>query len=385
MIKKSQKTKAPTTKKPTKMVKTKNSDTIAKKEYLQILATILKEIKNTYARTTISVNKELTKLYWTIGKIISEQQEQSDWGSNFIEKLSHDLQNAFPGVAGFSRTNMFRMKAFFLAYPKNPTAVGLIEDLPVFSIPWGHNAVLLEKIKDENQRFWYAQKTIERGWSRSALEDWIQSKLHKREGKAITNFKTTLEEPHANLANQTLKDPYLFDFLTLFDDHVEHDVEQGLIDHIQKFLIELGEGFAFVGRQVHLRVGDEDYYLDLLFYHIKLRCFCVVELKNTKFKPEYAGKLNFYLSAVDDLLRQPEDKPTIGLLLCKTKDNFTVEYALRDINKPMGVAKYEANLVERLPKNFKGSLPSVEEIEAGLEKQEIIKEAKTAKSKKTAK
>jgi hypothetical protein len=184
------------------------------------------------------------------------------------------------------------------------------------------------------------------------------------------------------MVHQTLKDPYLFDFLTLFEDHVEQDVEQGLIDHIQKFLLELGEGFAFIGRQVHLHVGDEDYYIDLLFYHVKLRCYCVIELKNTKFKPEYAGKLNFYLSAVDDLLRHAEDKPTIGLLLCKTKDNFTVEYALRDINKPIGVAGYETKLVERLPKDLKSSLPSVEEIEAGLAKQEIIEEIKSTKATK---
>jgi predicted nuclease of restriction endonuclease-like (RecB) superfamily len=369
-------------KKPTGMVKAKSSSNIVRKEYLQVLSGILKEIKNTYARTTISANKELTKLYWTIGKIITEQQELNHWGSNFIEKIAQDLQTAFPGIAGFSRTNVFRMKAFFLAYPKNPTAVGLIEDLPVFSIPWGHNAVLLEKLKEENQRLWYAQKTIEKGWSRSILETWIKSNLYKREGKAITNFPNTLEQPHAQMVHQTLKDPYLFDFLTLFEDHVEQDVEQGLIDHIQKFLLELGEGFAFIGRQVHLHVGDEDYYIDLLFYHVKLRCYCVIELKNTKFKPEYAGKLNFYLSAVDDLLRHAEDKPTIGLLLCKTKDNFTVEYALRDINKPIGVAGYETKLVERLPKDLKSSLPSVEEIEAGLAKQEIIEEIKSTKATK---
>lgn len=369
-------------KKTTKAIKAKNSNDITKKEYLQVLSVILKEIKDTYNTVAISVNKEMTKLYWTIGKIIAEQQEQSSWGSNFIEKIAHDLQDAFPGIAGFSRTNVFRMKSFFLAYyPKNPTAVGLIEDLPVFSIPWGHNAVLLEKVKDTNQRLWYAQKILERGWSRSVLEDWIKSHLYKREGKAITNFQNTLQSPHAHIAHQTLKDPYIFDFLTLYDDHVEHDIEQGLIDHIQKFLLELGEGFAFVGRQVHLLVGGEDYYIDLLFYHVKLHCYCVVELKNTKFKPEYAGKLNFYLSAVDDLLRHAEDKPTIGLLLCKTKENFTVEYALRDINKPIGVAKYETKLVERLPKNLKGSLPSIEEIEAGLEKQEIIEETNLIKIK----
>ena len=237
----------------------------------------------------------------------------------------------FPGIEGFSKRNIFRMRAFYLENAIIPQAVGQLEDLPIFRIPWGHNVVLIEKIKDKNQRLWYAQQAIENGWSRSALETCIKSNLFKRQGKAITIFGNVLPTPYSSIAQQTLKDPYLFDFLTLQEEHLEQDVEQGLIDHIQKFLLELGKDFAFVGRQYHLEIDNNDYYLDLLFYHLKLRCYVVIELKNTDFKPEYTGKLNFYLSAVDDLLRHENDNQTIGLLLCKTKKNLTVEYALQGI------------------------------------------------------
>ena len=209
------------------------------------------------------------------------------------------------------------------------------------------------------------------------LEMQIESSLHKRQGKAVTNFTKTLPSPHSDMAQQSLKDPYIFDFLSLYDEYVEHDLEQGLIEHVQQFLLELGQGFAFVGRQKHLVVGDSDFYIDLLFYHLALRCYVVVELKNTAFKPEYAGQLNFYLSAVDDLLRVPDDKPTIGLLLCKTKDNIVAEYALRDINKPMGVAGFEAKILKKLPKNLKSCLPSIEEIEAELEQKGTAAKKKT--------
>lgn len=238
----------------------------------------------------------------------------------------------------------------------------------------------MHKIKNQEERFWYAQKAIENGWSRSMLETWIKSKLHLRQGKAITNFKRTLPVPHSDMAQQALKDPYLFDFLTLQEEHFERDFEQGLIDHIQKFLLELGKEFAFVGRQYHLEVDGDDYYLDLLFYHLKLRCYVVIELKSTTFKPEYAGKLNFYLSAVDDLLRHKDDNPTIGLLLCKTKKKFTVEYALRGLTKPIGVAEYETKLVASLPKNLKSSLPTIEEIEEELgKKNNLVKIKKNIK------
>lgn len=351
-------------------------------EYARTLADLKKHVQEAQIKAVFSVNKELIKLYWVIGKTIAEKKKTSDWGTKVIENLAKDLQNLFPGIEGFSLRNIFRMSAFYRAYEIVPQPVAQLETLPIFSIPWGHNAVILEKIKDNEKRFWYAQKVIAHGWSRSMLETWIENDLYSREGKAITNFKKTLPSPHSHMAQQSLKDPYVFDFLTLHGDFVEQELEQGLIDHIQKFLLELGDGFAFVARQFHLVVDDLDYYIDLLFYHIKLRCYVVVELKSVAFKPEFAGKLNFYLSAVDDLLRNPGDNPTIGLLLCKTKRDFTAEYALRDIHKPIGIARYETMLVEKLPKELKGSLPTVAEIEEELEKQQILIKQKSKRTRK---
>lgn len=341
-------------------------------EYAETLATLKQQIQEAQVKAVLAVNRELIKLYWSIGKTINEKQVASDWGSGVVEQLAKDLQKAFPGLEGFSRANIFRMQAFYAAYEKVAQLVRQLDELPVFQIPWGHNVVLLQKLKNQDDRLWYAQKAIENGWSRSMLETWIKSKLHVRAGKAVTNFARTLPSPHSDMAQQALKDPYLFDFLTLQEEHLERDVEQGLIDHIQSFLLELGKDFAFVGRQYHLEVDGDDYYIDLLFYHLKLRCYVVIELKNTAFKPEYAGKLNFYLSAIDDLLRHKDDNPTIGLLLCKTKKNFTVEYALRDVNKPIGVAEYETKLIASLPKNLKSSLPTIQEIEAEFEKLEVL-------------
>jgi len=355
--------------------------TISPKEYTQTLANLKQQIQEAQVKAIVSANEELIKLYWSIGNTISEKQETHGWGTNAIEKLAKDLQDLCPGIGGFSRANVFRMQAFYLAYAKVAQAVRLFDELPFFKIPWGHNIVLLQKLKDDKDRLWYAQKAIEHGWSRAVLEMQIESKLHNRTGKAITNFQRTLPTPHSDMAQQSLKDPYIFNFLTLQEGYVEQEVEQGLIDNIQKLLLELGKGFSFLGRQYHLEVGRKDYYIDLLFYHTKLRCYVVVELKNTDFEPEYAGKLNFYLSAVDDILRHPDDKPTIGLLLCKTKDNFTAEYALRDINKPIGVAEYTTALVEKLPKQFKSSLPTIKEIEAELEKQEVLSSGLKAKKK----
>lgn len=352
--------------------KRKTVVTISTKEYSQTLLTIKKQVQESRIKATFAANRELIKLYWSIGKTIAEKQKQSGWGSGVVERLANDLQNAFPGMGGFSRINIFRMQAFYATYEKVSQAVTQLDELPFFKIPWGHNVVLLIKMKNNNEQLWYAQKTIENGWSRSMLETWIKSDLYHREGRAITNFAQTLPVPDSDMAKQALKDPYLFDFLALRDDYLEQELEQGLIDHIQKFLLELGQGFAFVGRQKHIEIDKNDFYIDLLFYHLQLRCYVVVELKNTEFKPEYAGKLNFYLSAVDDLLRVSGDRPTIGLLLCKTKNNVVAEYALRDINKPIGVAGYEIKLVESLPKEFKSSLPTVAEIEAELEKRDFL-------------
>ncbi len=351
------------------------------KEYALTLAEIKKRVREAQVKAVLSANKELIELYWFIGETIAERQQVSGWGSNIIEKLAEDLQNEFPGLGGFSRANVFRMQAFYRAYEKVAQAVRQIGELPIFNIPWGHNVVLLQKLKDNTQRLWYAQKAINNGWSRSALESWIKSDLYQRDGKAISDFKATLPEPHSALAQQSFKDPYIFDFLTLFDDHLEQDLEQGLIDHVQKLLLEMGKGFALVGRQYHLEVEGDDYYIDLLFYHTKLKCYIVVELKARAFDPRDVGQLNFYLSAVDDLVRDGDDKPTIGLLLCKTKKNFTAEYALRDIHKPIGVAEYETEIMKKLPKDLKSKLPSIEEIETELEKHEII--AKTTRKKTT--
>ena len=269
------------------------TDTVITKEYAHVLSNLKKQIKEAQVKAALSVNKELLKLYWSIGRTIAEKQEANGWGTSVVEKLVKDLQKAFPGISGFSHRNIFRMKAFFLAYSKVPQAVAQIEDLAIFSIPWGHNAVLLEKIKDYNQRLWYAQKTIENGWSRSMLETWIKSDLFNRKGKAITNFQERLPIPQSDLAQQTLKDPYLFDFLTLQENYQERDIEKALINHIQKFLLELGHGFAFIGQQVHLEVDEKDYYIDLLFYHTKLHCYIVVELKARNLTPVIPDKLIF--------------------------------------------------------------------------------------------
>jgi len=343
------------------------------KEYAQTLADIKKHIKEAQVKAALSANKELLKLYWYIGQTIAEKQSTSNWGSSIIEKLAKDLQNSFPGLAGFSRANIFKMRAFYLAYEKVSQAVRQFDELPILNIPWGHNVIIITKAKNNEERLWYAQRTIDNGWSRNLLEMAIKSNLYKREGKAITNFKQTLPAPQSEAAQQSLKDPYLFDFLSLTAEYDERDIEQGLIDNVQKMLLELGKGFAFVGRQYHLEIGNADFYIDLLFYHYKLRCFVVVELKAREFDPRDTGQLNFYLSAVDDILRHEGDNPTIGLLLCKTKNNIIAEYALRDINKPIGVAGYETKLVKLLPKELKSSLPTIAELEAEFEKYKATK------------
>lgn len=332
------------------------------KEYKTFFAEIKEKILASQVKAALAVNQELIRLYWEIGIKIHLKQQDEGWGAKTIENLSKDLKTAFPDLQGFSPRNLKYMVHFAKEYPDF-----LIGQQPVAQIPWGHNILLLQKLKSPEERFWYAHKTIENGWSRNVLLHWLESHLHKREGKAITNFQTTLPSPQSDLACQTLKDPYCFDFLNLRQKHDEQELEEGLLNHVQKFLLELGAGFSLVGRQVHLSVGGQDFYLDLLFYHYILRCFIVVDLKTTDFKPEFAGKMNFYLSVVDDLMKHPEDKPSIGLLLCKGKNKVVAEYALRDINKPIGISQYEAALIESLQKEFKGSLPSIEQLEKELE------------------
>ena len=339
--------------------------------YAAVLEDIKKHIRTAQFRAASASSRELIELYWYIGRSIVERQKVEGWGRSIVERLASDLQKTFPGMAGFSPLNVWRMRAFYLAWTEDlqklsqPVTESEVKTLSrlVTEIPWGHNIVLVHRVKDPLARIWYGRMTVERGWSRDILVAQIESRLHDREGKALTNFRATLPAPQSDLAQQALKDPYVFDFLTLGMDARERELEQGLLDHIQKFMLEMGVGFAFVGRQVHLEVGGEDYYLDLLFYHLKLRCYVVIDLKIGGFKPEYAGKMNFYLSAVDDRLRHAADKPTIGLLLCKEKDKITVEYALRDMKKPIGVAQWRTRLIESLPKRLQGRLPTVEEIE----------------------
>lgn len=335
-------------------------------DYKNFITSLKTKIRSAQIKGAIAVNKELIKLYWDIGKDIVEKQDQEGWGSKVIEKVAQDLQNEFPGVEGFSRRNIFRMKSFYQAYEKVPQAVAQLDDLPIFSIPWGHNALILEKIKDTAERLWYASKILEHGWSRSMLTVWIENDLYHREGKAITNFKSALPSNQSDLAKQSLKDPYIFDFLELHKEHLEKEVEDGLVGHIQKFLIELGHGFAFVGQQYPIKAGKKDLYIDLLFYHLKLRCYVVIELKGGEFDSRDAGQMSAYLSAVDDQLRHENDQPSIGIILCKTKDNIFAEYVLRNFNRPIGVAEFEVKIVEKLPNELKSSLPTVKEIEAEL-------------------
>lgn len=335
------------------------------------LAEVKQRITQSQQRAALTVNAELVSLYWHIGHDILQRQHQQGWGSKVIERLSQDLRHAFPQLKGFSRANMMYMRAFaeawpdFLAQanPDSPQPLANVQQL-VGQIPWGHNLVLLSKLKDESQRLWYAQKTREFGWSRAVLVHQIESQLLEREGAAVSNFSTNLPEPQSELAQQTLKDPYIFDFLSLGDEAKERDIEQALIQHISQFLLELGSGFAFVGKQVHLEIGGDDFYIDLLFYHIKLRAYVVVELKAGAFKPAHAGQLNFYLSAVDSQIKEKHDNPTIGLLLCKSRNKIVAEYALRDNSKPIGIAEYQ--LAQALPKDLEDKLPSIELIEKEL-------------------
>ncbi|MDR1533626.1 MAG: PDDEXK nuclease domain-containing protein [Planctomycetota bacterium] len=354
--------------------------------YGELLEDLKARIRAARVKAALSVNRELIALYWHIGKSIVERQRTAGWGKAVVERLAADLQDSFPGLEGFSARNIWHTRSFYLAYEptgrklKQPVSELGREKLaqparesesailprPVSEIPWGHNIVLLQKLKDPAARLWYARQTVENGWSRAMLTHWIESGLHERQGKAVTNFKAALPAPQSDLAAEIVRDPYNFDFLTLRTDAAERDLERGLLDHIRKFLLELGSGFAFVGQQVHLDVDGEDFYLDLLFYHLRLRCYVVIDLKARPFKPEHAGKMNFYLSAVDELLRHPGDKPSIGIILCKTRSRVIAEYALRDLTKPVGVARYKTRLVEILPDNLKGKLPPVERIKAEL-------------------
>lgn len=330
-------------------------------DYADALAEIKCRIRTARLRTVMAANAAMVLLYWDIGRLIIERQDREGWGARIIDRLSADLRQAFPDMSGLSSRNLKYMRAFAAAWPDRA-----IVQAALAQITWYHNLTLIQKLDNEGDRLWYARKVVEHGWSRNVLALQIDGCLHQRQGKAITNFTETLPPADSDMAAQALKDPYVFDFLGTADLRREREVERALVDHIQQFLLELGAGFAFVGRQLPLEVGDHDFLIDLLFYHLRLRRFVVIELKVVPFDPSFVGQLNVYLSAVDDLLRHSDDKPTIGLLLCRTKDRLVVEYALRDLQKPIGVAEWETRIVESLPEELKGSLPTVEEIEAEL-------------------
>lgn len=323
--------------------------------YSTLLTDLKQRIRSARLRATVSVNTELTLLYWSIGRDLLARQRAEGWGAKVITHLAADLRRAFPDMTGISARNLKYMRTFADAWPDR----GIVQQVAAL-LPWGHNMVLLHSIKSTTEREWYARQAIENGWSRSVLSHQIDSRLFARQGRALTNFTRTLPAVQSELAQQLIKDPYSFEFLALGADLLERDLHRGLLDHLRSLILELGKGFAFVGSQYPLTVGDQLYFIDLLFYHLRLRCFVVIELKVEGFKPEFAGRMNFYLSAVDDLLRRPDDQPSIGMILCKGRNEIVVEYALRDSSKPMGVAQYR---VSALPERLKSDLPTVDDLE----------------------
>ncbi len=352
-------------------------------QYKNWLADIKQRIKQAQIKAAVKVNAELINVYWQLGKEIIEKQETANWGDALIEQLSKDLCSEFPYMKGFSKTNLFYIRRWYLFYKEgfeklpqlvaqlanNNQLLSSTEILPqlVAQIPWGHNREIITKCTDAHEALFYLQKTVQNNWSRVVLLMQIESKLYHREGKAINNFALTLPQPQADLAIETLKNPYNFDFITIGEAAQERDLEIALATQMQKFLLELGQGFAFMGRQYNINVGGDDFRIDLLFYHTKLRCHIVVELKVTEFEPEFAGKLNFYLNAIDAQIKHPDDQPTIGILLCKTPNKVVVEYALKNMSQPLGVAEYQ--LTHAIPEELRGELPTIEELEVELEKE----------------
>ncbi|MHB0877031.1 MAG: PDDEXK nuclease domain-containing protein [Anaerolineae bacterium] len=330
-------------------------------DYGAVLEAIKQRIQSERLRAVMAANTALVLLYWDVGAMILERQGREGWGSKVIDRLAVDLRESFPGMQGLSPRNLKYMRAFAAAWPERAVVQEALAQ-----IPWYHNIALLEKLSTPEERLWYARQAAEQGWSHNVLVLQIKRQLLDRQGRAVTNFAVTLPPADSDMAVQAFKDPYLFDFLGIAEPYREREVEDLLVQHIERFLLELGTGFAFVGRQVHLEVGQEDYYLDLLFYHLALRRYVVIELKAVPFKPDFIGQINLYLSAVDDLLRHPDDQPSIGLLLCRSKDKVVAEYALRGLARPIGVAEWEAQLTRSLPAELRPTLPTVEEIEAEL-------------------
>jgi len=356
------------------------------KEYKKWLIDLKSRIRQSQIKAAMAVNSALIEFYWDLGKMIAEKE--TVWGGKLVEQVANDLKGEFPNIKGLSTTNLKYCRFFYQFYCNQlvQQPVGLIGQQPVdqlqvlenkeipivqqlvAQIPWGHNILICTKSKSVIEALFYIQKTKENNWSRDVLALQIKSDLYARQGKAITNFTNTLPAPNSDLAQQTLKDPYVFDFLQLAEDYRERDIENQLIQHITKFLLEMGKGFAFVGRQYNVQLNEKEYFIDLLFYHIPMQCYVVIELKNKDFEPEFAGKLNFYLTLIDKTMKRPSENPTIGILLCRGKDNLEAEYALQDIHKPMGVSEFKLEKV--LPDNLKSSLPSIEELEEELKKME---------------
>ena len=329
-------------------------------QYMLFLTDLKTRIRQAQVKAALAVNKELVLLYWTIGRDILERQQRHGWGAKVITRLAKDLKNAFPDMKGFSRSNLFYMRAFAQAYPDEQ----IVHQLGG-QIPWRHNCLLLDKVKDPDARRWYIQQAIVNGWSRNVLALQIDSNLYQRQGKAITNFERTLPPEQSDLHRSLLKDPYCFSFLTIENDAKEADLERGLVTHIRDFLIELGVGFAFLGSQYPIEVSGKEYRLDLLFYHVQLRCYVVIDLKMGEFEPEYSGKMNFYIEAVNSLMRHEQDQPTIGIILCRSKDRTVVEFALGSLQNPIGVATYK--LRDELPEALQESFPTAEQLQLEME------------------
>jgi len=345
--------------------------------YRHLLQDIRARVRVAQHRAVAIANAELIRLYWDVGRLIEERQHREGWGAGVVPRLARDLRKELPGHQGFSESNLKRMLQFAREYPalfaigarpvpQLPDASTSLDTSILCALSWGHNIILMQKVKLLKDRIWYAERSLELAWSRDALAAQIRSRAHARRGRATTNFARTLPAARAEAAQDLLKDPYVFDFLQMDSDMRERDLEQGLLAHVQRFLLELGRGFAFVGRQHRLAAGEREFYIDLLFYHLQLRCFVVVDLKFGQFEPEHAGKIGFYAAVVDDQLRHASDQPTIGLILCQNKDRVVAEYALRGMPQPIGVAEYE--LTRSLPKKLRAGLPTIEALEAELDR-----------------
>lgn len=367
------------------------------KEYQRLLAEIKAHVRLSQQKAMLSVNATMIQMYWQIGCLIDKRQKEEGWGAAIIPRLAADLKSELPDQKGFSERNIKRMLAFYREYPMMPQSVaqigaeggkvtqgvdsqsstivpqpvaqfGSMEPSLIFLIPWGHNVALIEQVKNLDERFWYMRQTVEEGWSRGTLTAKIKNNAYARHGNDLNNFSGKLTANYAEQVKENLKDPYIFDFLTIGTEFSERELEGNLTEHIQHFLLELGQGFAFVGRQYTMTLDNQDFIVDMLFYHLKLRCYVVIELKKGKFLPEYAGKMNFYCNLVDAQLKHPSDQPTIGLVLCQDKNKIIAEYALKNIEKPIGISEYE--LSKELPEEFKSTLPSIEEIEAEFSQDE---------------